>query len=56
MNRIPPPIHAVPVAVASEHRASTLCPCRPVVEYRDLATTAIIYVHRDPERPPERRP
>ena len=46
------PIHAVPIAApprARDHRATSTCWCRPTAEHRDLATSATVWIHKDPE-------
>jgi hypothetical protein len=50
--RLPPTIHAVPITGsprARDHRATATCWCQPTEAMRDLATGAVVFVHRDPE-------
>lgn len=56
LTRTPNPVHAVPVdgpPRPKDHRASSLCWCRPEPTHRDLATASIIFVPTDP--PAEKR-
>ena len=45
----PPVIHAIPIdgpPTDRDHRGSSLCLCGPEPTHRDLATTAVVFIHR----------
>ena len=44
----PSPIHVVAVGSPTErdHNANSRCWCHPAAEFRDLSTTATVWVHR----------
>jgi hypothetical protein len=46
----PAPLHLAPIVGTSarDHAASSLCWCHPEQTYRDLATTAPAWLHRNP--------
>jgi hypothetical protein len=46
--RVGDTVHAVPLYKAiGEHRASSMCRCHPTLLYRDIESTALIWVHHD---------
>jgi hypothetical protein len=49
MTRAAAPVHAVPIgeAMPRDHRASSTCWCQPRQAFRDLSTSAVVFVHRN---------